>query len=56
MLLAAYDAHRPTRDVDMQARAIAGEPEDVLQIVGDIATLPINDGLKDVAEFRSAAT
>ncbi len=30
VLLAAYDARRPTRDVDVQAREIAGGRDDVL--------------------------
>lgn len=45
VLLAAYDVRRPTRDVDIQARAIFGARDDVLQIVRDIAAVPINDGL-----------
>jgi hypothetical protein len=45
VLLAAYDARRPTRDVDMQARAIVGEREDVLQLVRDIAAVPMSDGI-----------
>ena len=44
MLLAAYDARRPTRDVDMQARAIARD-DDVLQLVRDIAAGAMDDGL-----------
>lgn len=45
VLLAAYDARRPTRDVDMQARAIVGEREGVLRLVRDIAAIPMNDGI-----------
>jgi Nucleotidyl transferase AbiEii toxin, Type IV TA system len=45
VLLAAYDARRPTRDVDMQARAIAGDLDDVLQLVRGIAAVPLDDGL-----------
>ncbi len=44
VLLAAYDARRPTRDVDMQARAIARD-DDVLQLVRDIAAGAMDDGL-----------
>jgi hypothetical protein len=44
VLLAAYDARRPTRDVDMQARGISGELEDVLQLVRDIASVQLDDG------------
>ncbi|MFD2079237.1 Nucleotidyl transferase AbiEii toxin, Type IV TA system [Actinopolymorpha cephalotaxi] len=46
VLLAAYDARRPTRDVDMQARAISGEREDVLRLVRDIAAARVDDGLR----------
>jgi hypothetical protein len=45
VLLAAYDARRPTRDVDIQARAIAGDRDDVLQLVRDIAAGAMDDGL-----------
>jgi len=45
VLLAVYDARRPTRDVDMQARAIVGEREDVLRLVREIAAVPMDDGL-----------
>jgi hypothetical protein len=45
VLLAAYDARRPTRDVDIQARAISGDRDDVLQLVRDIAGEIIDDGL-----------
>jgi len=45
VLLAAYEARRPTRDVDLQARAIAGERDDVLRLVRDIAAVDLEDGL-----------
>ena len=45
VLLAAYDARRPTRDVDVQARSIAGNRDDVLQLVCDIAAGAVDDGL-----------
>lgn len=51
-LLAAYDARRPTRDIDVQARAIAGAVEDVLRLVQDIASTPLDDGL--VFDIESA--
>lgn len=52
VLLAAYDARRPTRDVDMQARQISGQREDILRLVGEIAAIPVEDGL--VFDTRSA--
>jgi hypothetical protein len=45
VLLAAYDARRPTRDVDMQARALASERDVVLRLVCDIAAVAMDDGL-----------
>ena len=45
VLLAAYDARRPTRDIDVQAREIAGSRDDVLQLVCDIAAGAVDDGL-----------
>ena len=45
VLLAAYDARRPTRDVDMQALAITGERDAVLRLVRDIAAVAKDDGL-----------
>ena len=54
VLLAAYDARRPTRDVDLQARAVAGERDAMLAIVREIAALPLNDGLMFHASAASA--
>lgn len=45
VLLAAYDARRPTRDVDVQARAVAGNRDDVLHLVCHIAAGAVDDGL-----------
>ena len=45
VLLAAYDARRPTRDVDIQARAITGDRDDVFRLVRDIAGVALDDGL-----------
>jgi Nucleotidyl transferase AbiEii toxin, Type IV TA system len=45
VLLAAYNARRPTRDIDIQARAIAGDRDDVLQLVRDTAAGAMDDGL-----------
>ena len=56
VLLAAYDARRPTRDVDLQARAVAGEPDDVLQLVRDIAAIRVEDGLNFDADTAAAET
>jgi len=45
VLLAAYDSRRPTRDVDLQARAVAGDRDNVLQLVRDITAVNLDDGL-----------
>ena len=45
VLLAAYEARRPTRDIDVQAREIAGSRDDVLQLVCNIAAGTVDDGL-----------
>lgn len=45
VLLAAYDVRRPTRDVDVAARAHSNEPDDVLALVVKIASFPVDDGL-----------
>lgn len=45
MLLAVYDARRPTRDIDIQAQAIPGEPDNILNLVRSIAGIHQDDGL-----------
>jgi hypothetical protein len=45
VLLAAYDARRPTRDIDVQARAVTGNLEEILDLVREIAAIPAGDGL-----------
>lgn len=45
VLLAAYGARRPTRDIDMRARAVPNELSEVLGLVRDIATVHRDDGL-----------
>jgi hypothetical protein len=54
VLLAAYDARRPTRDIDMQANAIAGETEQVLSLVREIAAIGLEDGLVFNTDTASA--
>ena len=44
-LLAAYDTRRPTRDVDLQARAINADLDHVRRLVAEIAAIAIDDGL-----------
>ncbi|MFY1703379.1 nucleotidyl transferase AbiEii/AbiGii toxin family protein [Micromonospora sp. WMMA1923] len=45
VLLAAYAARRPTRDVDLQGRWISNDAEQVLGIVRRIAAMDLDDGL-----------
>lgn len=45
VLLAAFAARRPTRDIDLAARDLPGEVDDVLALVRRIATVEADDGL-----------
>jgi hypothetical protein len=45
MLLAAYDARRPTADLDALARSVASDPSGIVSLVSEIARLPLNDGV-----------
>jgi hypothetical protein len=44
-LLAAYQARRPTRDIDFAATGMSNEAEAVLQLIRQIAQIPMDDGL-----------
>jgi predicted nucleotidyltransferase component of viral defense system len=45
VLLAALDARRPTRDVDLQGRQVSNDVDQVLAMVRAIASVPLDDGL-----------
>jgi len=45
VLLAAFAARRPTKDIDLQATRLTGDPEEVAERVRGIAALDIADGL-----------
>lgn len=45
VLLAAFDARRPTRDIDVHAPAMEGDGEKVLDLIREIAAMPADDGL-----------
>ena len=49
MLLAAYDARRPTVDLDALVRSIADDQDTVVTLVSEIANMPLDDGV----EFRT---
>lgn len=48
MLLAAYDARRPTADVDALARGLANNQDTVVVRVAEIAARPADDGVEFV--------
>ncbi len=50
MLLAAYDARRPTADLDALARSVADDQATVVSLVSEVAYLSLDDGVK----FRTA--
>lgn len=57
VLLSAYDARRPTRDVDFLARQISGDMNQMLSAVCAIAEIDLDDGLVyDTASARAEAT
>jgi hypothetical protein len=55
VLLAAFDARRPTRDVDLQARALANDLDAVLAVVRDVAATPLPGDLDDGLSFDLAS-
>lgn len=57
VLLAAFDARRPTRDVDLQAQALPNDTATLLELVRQIAATPLpdnDDGLLFDTEHASA--
>jgi hypothetical protein len=50
-LLAAYQARRPTRDIDFAATGMANEAAAVLQTIRQIAQIPMDDGLHDFPQL-----
>jgi hypothetical protein len=49
VLLAAYDARRPTADLDALARSVADDLSTVASLVTEVADVPLDDGV----EFRA---
>jgi hypothetical protein len=45
MLLAAYDARRPTADLDALARSMANDQDIIVELVKQIAHLDLDDGV-----------
>jgi hypothetical protein len=56
MLLAVWDARRPTRDIDLAARHLVGEVEPILAMVRHIARIDLGDGLIFEASEANADT
>jgi hypothetical protein len=56
MLLAVLDVRRGTRDADMLARGLAGDESRLKAVVGEIASIPMADGVDFDTEAISIAT
>lgn len=56
VLLAALDARRPTRDIDLAAQGLDNSAEHVLLLIREIAAIAIDDGLVFNAEHATAET
>jgi hypothetical protein len=56
VLLAALDARRPTRDIDLAAHGLENSAEHVLLLIREIAAIAIADGLIFDAEHATAET
>jgi predicted nucleotidyltransferase component of viral defense system len=55
LLLTILGARRPTRDADVLARGVAGDEESLLAVVGEIASIPADDGITfDASNARVA--
>jgi hypothetical protein len=44
-LLAAYEIRRPTRDIDLEGRHLSGDAAHLVEVVREIANIPLDDGL-----------
>jgi predicted nucleotidyltransferase component of viral defense system len=54
VLLSAFDARRPTRDVDLAATGISNNPESVGRVIRDVLAVELKDGLEfDLSKSRS---
>jgi len=56
VLLAALDARRPTRDIDLSARALDNDVASMLGVIREIAAIAVDDGLQFDAGHASAET
>lgn len=46
VLLAALDARRPTRDIDLAARTLSNSVSEILAVIREIASVTLDDGLQ----------
>lgn len=56
VLLAALNARRPTRDIDLAAHALRNTDAEILGMVRKIAAIPLDDGLEFDADHAAAET
>ncbi|MQA07714.1 MAG: nucleotidyl transferase AbiEii/AbiGii toxin family protein [Pseudonocardiaceae bacterium] len=56
VLMAAFDARRPTRDVDLQAQSMSNGVDEVLSVACAIAAIKLEDGLDFDTESAAADT
>lgn len=54
MLLAAFGARRPTKDLDFLALGVPGELEAIGNLIGSVARIPADDGLQFTPSTRPA--
>ncbi len=54
VLLAAFDARRPTRDIDLQAQALENDTETILAATREIAAITLDDGVVFDVETATA--
>jgi len=54
VLLAALDARRPTRDIDLVASALRNTEAEILAVVRAIARIPLDDGIEFDSEQATA--
>lgn len=55
LLLAAFGERRPTRDVDLQAEAIDNDADEMRELVVEIASIEIDDGVEFATDSAQAA-
>lgn len=56
LLLTVLGVRRPTRDIDMLARGVAGDDENLLSVVRDVAEIAVDDGITFDASRARAMT